>query len=279
LGGAGWMLDLIAGLHPDGMRVIGPPDRYRVKANWKTASENFTGDVYHVPNLHGSVQEIGLAAGLDYVCEFGRKYEFENGHGFLGLAWTSMIDPSFDFWGYPPEFKEKFDLSWLDETQLHVVANDGPIVGTIFPNLSFIRFPTPDPTGKMSVFTSFRQWQPIGPTEMEVWSWQFAWKFQSDESAMQDLVIGQSQFGSAGIVEEDDTVAWEGAARAGASPWARQAGMRFHLQQANNSSVDQSPDPTWEGPGLRRLTGYGEKVQLNYYRHYLRVMQANAGPE
>jgi phenylpropionate dioxygenase-like ring-hydroxylating dioxygenase large terminal subunit len=278
LGGAGWMLDLITGLHPDGMRVIGPPDRYKVKANWKTAAENFTGDVYHVPNLHVSVQEIELASGLDYVCEFGRKYEFDNGHAFLGLAWTAMIDPSFDFWGYPTEIKQNFDLSALDETQLHVIAHDGPIVGTIFPNFSFIRFPTPDATGKMSVYTSFRQWQPIGPTEMEVWSWQLAWKFQSDESAMQDMIIGQSQFGSAGIVEEDDTVVWEGAARAAASPWARREQMRFHLQQGRNSPVDQSPDPTWKGPGTRRLTGYGETSQVSWYRHYLRVIQSHAGP-
>jgi phenylpropionate dioxygenase-like ring-hydroxylating dioxygenase large terminal subunit len=269
------MLDLIAGLHPDGMRVVGPPDRYHVNADWKSASENFAGDVYHVPNLHGSVQEIELASGLDYVCEFGRRYEFENGHAFLGLAWTSMVDPSFDCWGYPSEFKERFDLSGFDETQLHVVTHDGPIVGTIFPNLSFIRFPTPDPTGKMSVFTSFRQWQPTGAGEMDVWSWQFAWNFQSEESALQDSVIGQSQFGSAGMVEVDDTVAWEGSARAGASPWARRAGMKFHLQQGHNSPVDQSPDPAWKGPGLRRLTGYGEQSQLKWYRHYLTTMQGH----
>jgi hypothetical protein len=54
--------------------------------------------------------------------------------------------------------------------------------------------------------------------------------------------------------------------------------MRFHLQQGNNSPVDQTPDPTWKGPGLRRLTGYGEKVQLNFYRHYLHVMQGYEGP-
>ena len=30
LGGGGWMLDLITNLHPDGMRVAGPPERYLV---------------------------------------------------------------------------------------------------------------------------------------------------------------------------------------------------------------------------------------------------------
>ncbi|GAA0995946.1 SRPBCC family protein [Acrocarpospora macrocephala] len=274
LGGAGWMLDALVGLHPDGMRVAGPPDRYQVKANWKTAAENFAGDIYHVPNLHGSMQEIGIAGGLDAGGEFGRPYEFGNGHAFMGIAWTTAVHPGFEFWGYPPEIKDHFDLSGLDEMQVHVVTHDGPIVGTIFPNLSFYRGIAMDGSGLSSVITSFRQWQPVGPGELEVWSWQFVWTFQDEQSALQDAVIGQMQFGSAGVAEQDDTVAWEGAPRAAASPWARRERMMFHFQQGNKSEVDQSPDLTWKGPGIRRLTGFGEHNQLHFYRHWLRVMQA-----
>lgn len=275
LGGAGWMLDALLRMHPDGMRVAGPPDRYHVKANWKTAAENFAGDIYHVPTLHRSMEEIGIARGLDSGGEFGRPYQFENGHSFMGIAWTEASGPFFEFWGYPPEIKDHFDLSALDETQRHVVTHDGPIVGTVFPNLSFYRGAAVDGAGRMSVITSFRQWQPIGPGELEVWSWQFVWSFQDDESALQDAVIGQLQFGSAGVAEQDDTVAWEGAPRAGASPWARSKGMAFHFQQGNNSEVDQSPDPLWKGPGIRRLTGFGEHNQLAFYRNWLRVMTQN----
>jgi phenylpropionate dioxygenase-like ring-hydroxylating dioxygenase large terminal subunit len=279
LGGAGWMLDALVGLHPEGMRVAGPPDRYHVKANWKTAAENFAGDVYHVPNLHGSMQEIGIAQGLESGCEFGRPYEFDNGHAFMGIAWTTSVHPGFEFWGYPPEIRDHFDLSGLDETQRHVVTHDGPIVGTIFPNLSFYRGMALDGAGRMSVVTSFRQWQPVGPGELEVWSWQFVWAFQSEESALQDAVIGQLQFGSAGVAEQDDTVAWEGAPRAAASPWARREGMEFHFQQGNDSAVDQTPDPTWRGPGIRRTTGFGEHNQLHFYRHWLRVMQGGTAQD
>ena len=272
LEGAGWMLDALIGMHPDGMRVAGPPDRFHVKANWKTAAENFSGDVYHVPMLHGSMQEVGVAQGLDAGGEFGRPYEFANGHSFMGVAWTTSVHPGFDFWGYAPEIKDQFDLSNFDETQTHVVTHDGPIVGTIFPNLSFYRSIAADGDGAMSVITTFRQWQPVGPGEIEVWSWQFVWAFQSDESAMADAVLGQMQFGVAGLAEQDDTVAWEGAPQAAASPWARKVGMEFHFQQGNKSEVDQSFDPTWKGPGTRRLTGFGEHNQLHFYRHWLSVM-------
>lgn len=274
LGGAAWMLDALVGLHPQGMRVVGEPDRYHVKADWKIAADNFSGDVYHVPSLHGSVQEIGLARDLDTGGEFGRPYEFEGGHAFMGLSRVAALDdPSLEFWGYPPAIRDRFDVSTLDETQLHVATYDGPVVGTIFPNLSFIRGVGGDgATGQLSVFTSFRQWQPVAPGEIEVWSWQFAWTFQDEDSALRDAVIGQRFFGSAGVAEQDDTVAWEGSARAGRSPWARKAQLAFHFQQGNRSNIDQSPDPTWKGPGIRRLTGYGEHNQLSFYRHWLRVM-------
>jgi len=274
LGGAGWMLDAFVGLHPQGMRVTGPPDRYRIKADWKTGAENHAGDSYHVPSLHGSMQEIGLAGGVDMVCELGRPYEFENGHAFLGLAWTKMAGPDYTFWGYPSEIKDQFDLTGLDENQIHVATHEGPVVGTIFPNLSFVRATSPDGTGDWtSTYTSFRQFQPIGPGEMEQWNWQLAWNFQSDESLHTDTEMGLLQFGSAGMIEQDDTVAWEGIARSGASPWARRERMAFHFQQGNNSEADQAPDPTWKGPGVRRLTNYGEHNQLHFYRHWLRVMQ------
>lgn len=56
------------------------------QADWKTAAENFCGDVYHVPTLHKSGPEIGLSGPIDFVCEAARPYEFENGHSFLGIA-------------------------------------------------------------------------------------------------------------------------------------------------------------------------------------------------
>ncbi len=46
---------------PNGLEVRGGPQRWRVKkANWKIAAENFAGDMYHTPQTHTSVVEIGL---------------------------------------------------------------------------------------------------------------------------------------------------------------------------------------------------------------------------
>lgn len=280
LGGAGWMLDAITGLHPKGMRVAGPPDRYKVKADWKTAAENFSGDVYHLDVLHWGTEEISVSQGLQLSCEIGRAYHLGDGHNFMGHAWTKAIHPGFVLWGYPEEITSQFDLSGLDEAQLQMVTHEPPTVGTIFPNLSYIRFATPAVAGgPVSVVTSFRQWQPIGPGEIELWSWQFVWDFMSEEEAQEAYTTGQFVFGSAGIFEQDDTVAWEGIPRAAASPWARKRGMSFNFQQGNNSAVDQSPNPHYTGPGVQLLTGYGEHNQLEFYRHWLKVMRAPTDPD
>ncbi|WP_068160237.1 aromatic ring-hydroxylating oxygenase subunit alpha [Rhodococcus phenolicus] len=277
LGGAGWMLDVITKLHPAGMRVAGPPERYMVNGDWKTAAENFAGDVYHLPTLHASIQEIEMIEGLQGTCEIGRTYEFENGHTFIGHAWTEAIGPFFTHWGYGAleGYSEHFDLSGFDDTQKFVAEHQPPTVGTIFPNLSFIRIFSPLPDGPPGVFTSFRQWQPVAPGKFELWNWQFVWNFQDEESAQRDYVGGQYCFGSAGVYEQDDTVAWEGVQRAAASPWMRKEGMKFNYQQGNNSPVDQAPDPEWTGPGIHRNTGYGEHVQFNFLRQWLRTMKGD----
>lgn len=274
LGGGGWMWDLIFGLHPKGMRVAGPPDRYRVRANWKTAAENFSGDVYHLMTLHWSTQELNISEGLQFSAHIANNYEMDNGHNFVGHSWTKVIHPGFILWGYPEEIHQHFDLSALDETQLEVITHVPPTVGTIFPNLSFIRFAaSKGPLAEgfpMSVVTSVRQWQPVGPDEMELWSWQMVWDFMSPEEVELSTDIGQYAFGSAGIFEQDDTMAWEGVPKMAAAPWASKAAPLLHFDQGNNGGASE-PIP-FDAPGTRTPTAMNERRQLAFYRKWLDVM-------
>jgi N,N-dimethyl phenylurea N-demethylase alpha subunit len=278
LGGMAWMLDAFFGLAPDGMRVVGPPERYKVRGDWKTAAENFSGDVYHVDFLHASTEAIKSAVGLQGTCEFGRSYELGNGHNAVGHEWIKAIHPGWVFAGYPEQYIERFNLDRLDPAQLQMMRDKPPTVGTIFPNLSFIRFAAFETIDQPpAVITSLRQWQPLGPGEFELWNWQLVWNFMSDDDVETAYRIGQYSFGSAGIFEQDDTVAWEGVAKVGASHWWRRENVDFHFQQGRDSKVDQSPDPEWAGPGVHRLTGYGEHRQLAFYRHWLDAMRQNGG--
>ena len=271
LGGAGWVLQMLLDLHPDGMRVAGPPERYKLQSNWKTGAENFAGDVYHVGSLHYSNEEVGLGGASKSQCEVSELIAYDNGHSSIHVRAdvTGMT-----LWGYDADIASQFDLSGLDETQKGLIVHEQPIVGTIFPNLSFLRAALPVTVGgEMAVITTFRQWQPIGPGEMELWNWQFVWKFQNEQQALDSYMIGQFTFGSAGTFEVDDTVAWEGAPKAAKSPWMRRQAMEFNFEQAHLSTVDSEPDPNYRGPGVKRHTGYGERNQLGFYRHWLKTLR------
>lgn len=59
LGDFRFYLDFYTRQSSRGIELHGP-QRWRIKANWKIGAENFAGDMYHTPQTHTSVVEIGL---------------------------------------------------------------------------------------------------------------------------------------------------------------------------------------------------------------------------
>jgi len=274
LGGGGWMLKALMDLHPNGMSVMGPPDRYRVRANWKTASENFAGDAYHISVAHRSVEKINLGQGFDAVNQFTINYALGDGHSCTGSATGDLLGEVGEYWGYEYAIRNQFDLSRLDNAQKEMIRLRPPAVGNIFPNLSFIRFTNTPPAGKWPVvYTSWRQWQPISATETEVLSWQLKWNFMTDEQASESYATGQFGFSSAGVFEQDDTVLWEGAPHVALSPWARKEGAMFNMQlgMASLGGIQQR-DPDWAGPGNVYSPGPGEAPARDFYLRWLHEM-------
>jgi N,N-dimethyl phenylurea N-demethylase alpha subunit len=275
LGATTWMLDALLGLHPDGMRVVGPPDRFRIRTDWKVPSDNFAGDDYHLETTHRSTEMVKVTPRFSESCQLGRSYELGGGHSFVG---HDAARTGGTLWGYPKDVVETFQLSALDAAQRQMVTHAPPTVGTIFPNLSFLRSIGIAQFGRPpAVYTSFRQWQPISAGVCEYWNWHLAWNFETEEQAWHAYQVGQYNVGAGGLIEQDDTAVWEGSARAGASPWLRQAGVQFNFQQGRRTKVDVSPDPTWTGPGIRRNTGYGDFRQVAFYRRWLELMRPAKG--
>ncbi|MEL7937719.1 aromatic ring-hydroxylating oxygenase subunit alpha [Pseudomonas delhiensis] len=273
LGGAAWMMDAIFGLHPDGMKVIKEPERFIVKADWKSGAENFSGDAYHVSTAHLSAALSEFIPGVNQVSSLASGYDFGNGNSFIGHALPDLIAPMFDMWGYTAEQREKFDLSTLDEVQLEMLRTVPPTIGTIFPNFSFLRFPQPDVPGQMPIpFTSIRMWQPVSPGVMELWNYEFEYACLPEDFHERAYLAGQFGFGSGGIFEQDDTAVWEGIAKVGGSPWARTKGMRLHYQQKRGG-----PDPDWKGPGEFHPSIYGEYSQERFWRRWVKEMREGKG--
>jgi hypothetical protein len=74
LGPMTWYCDLMFDRTRSGMTVLGHPQRFIIPANWKSAAEQFAGDIFHTLTLHRSMQE--LARRLQQVV--GRIQQFTN---------------------------------------------------------------------------------------------------------------------------------------------------------------------------------------------------------
>ena len=271
LGGARWMLDAIFDLHPDGLRVLAPPERFIIRADWKSGAENFSGDSYHVGTAHYSATLSGFAAGdLRNNGDKADGFLFDNGHSFVGHRLPTWFGPEFEYWGYPPELRKQMDFSRLDDVQRELIRTIPPTIGTIFPNFSLVRFPSPSAPGAYpSAYTDIRLWQPVEPGVMEMWHWQMEYAFMPEAYQRESYIAGQFGFGAGGMIEQDDTILWEGVARFARSPWARRDDIPLHFKQKRIP-----PDADWKGPGQHFTTTYGEYMQEGFWRRWLNDMRA-----
>lgn len=276
LGDMTWFLTALLGLDSRGMQVIGEPVRWIAHADWKSGSENFGGDNYHTDQTHISVDEVGLGRNYRKQNNFIRQFEAGNGHILTTTDLKDQIgDSSLNPWAYPDSVWQSFDLRDVTAEQIAMIENHMPLVGTIFPNLSFIRSSgAADPaTGERAVYTSLRQWQPRGPGETEVWSWLLRWTIEPDEYAVAAYNEGLYRFGPAGMLEQDDMAVWEGAPIAARSAFAQSSGMQFNYQLGTEGMGVGSYVEDWTGPGTSFVTAYGEGNQRSFYRRWLASMR------
>lgn len=267
LGDAAKVMDAIFGLHLDGMRAIAPPERFTVRADWKSGSENFCGDAYHVSTAHVSAGLSDFIPDVRQVSVIARGLDVGNANSFIAHEITQW-GPMFEYWAYPKEIVEKFDFSQIDPEMRELIRKSPPTIGTIFPNFSYLRFPQPAVAGSRPYpFTSIRMWQPVAPGVMELWNWQFEYACVDEETTRESYLAGVFGFGSGGIFEQDDTAVWEGIAKAASSPWNRKEGALLHYQQKR---ID--PNPDWKGPGKFYDNIYGERLQEGFWRRWLKEM-------
>jgi nitrite reductase/ring-hydroxylating ferredoxin subunit len=272
LGNMCWYLDILLGLDPQGMRVVGDPHRWVAPANWKSGAENFVGDAYHLPTLHRSTEEVGAAPPMDMIMDSEFHVTLDNGHGVI--VNFPQLPPPFGMMGYPPDVIETFDLGAFDDGQRAFLdAGMGLVVGTVFPNLSFIHAPgvTDPDAGPPAAFTALRQWQPHGPGEMEIWNWPLALNSAPDAFNQAAYEASVFTFSASGIFEQDDMVAWSGGPRAGRSVFARRD-MKLNFQLGMDGMSDYENRTDWMGPGEAATTVLGERNQREFWGRWRDAM-------
>lgn len=264
LGDFRFYLDYYTKQSASGIELRGP-QRWRVKANWKIGAENFAGDMYHTPQTHTSVVEIGLfREPKAEKRKDGATYWAGAGGGTTYKLPDGDLDQRLRYVGYPQEMVDRMKEQ-LSAEQLQVIGDDGFMISaaSVYPNLSFVHnWPRVAESDDVLPFISIRQWQPISEDETEVLSW-----FAVDAEAPEEFKALSYKaylmcFGSTGMFEQDDVENWVSLTNTAAGSMARRLLLNSRmgiLEDDQPVTPPLGPD-AFHGPGEAR-TGYSEHNQ------------------
>lgn len=262
LGNMKFYLDLIVNRTDEGTSVLGVPHVWDANTNWKFATDNFTGDNFHLYTAHGSTVELGLLPPDPMSLSYGYLITAEGGH----VLHVVPGPPGFDYLGMPREMVPEFKRH-LNAEQQQIMESISFTVGTVFPNLSYLHVLIGGPDGgPPCAFLSFRMWEPIAFNRTRIHSYLFADKSSPDSFKKATAETYVRTFGPSGIFEQDDMENWEDCTLVNSGKIAQRYslhhGMGFHVE----------PDPKFPGPGLAYPGSYGERTQLAWYGEWKRWM-------
>uniref|UniRef100_UPI003753E850 Phthalate 3,4-dioxygenase alpha subunit n=1 Tax=Rhodococcus jostii (strain RHA1) TaxID=101510 RepID=UPI003753E850 len=284
LGDFKFYLDYYTKQSESGLEVRGP-QRWRVKANWKIGAENFAGDMYHTPQTHTSVVEIGLfREPKAEKRKDGATYWAGPGGGTTYKLPDGTFDERMQYVGYTAEMTDRAKEVWSDEQQ-RVIGADGFMISaaSVFPNLSFVHnWPKVEDGDDVLPFISIRLWQPISENETEVLSF-----FAVDRSAPEEFKKKSYKaylmcFGSTGMFEQDDVENWVSLTNTSAGSMARRLllNSRMGLLEDGTRVSDELTADEFHGPGTAQV-GYNEANQrklLEMWADYLEKPALEVGP-
>jgi hypothetical protein len=221
--------------------------------------------MYHTPQTHTSVVEIGLfREPKAEKRKDGSTYWAGNGGGTTYKLPPGTLEERLRYVGYPDPVIETMKRSWSAE-QCDVVGRDGFMISaaSVFPNMSLVHnWPRVGDSDDVLPFISIRTWQPVAPDETEVLSW-----FAVDAEAPEEFKALSYKaylmcFGSTGMFELDDVENWVSLTNTAAGSMARRLLLngRMGLLEDNTEVVPALTPDQFHGPGVAH-TGYGEYNQ------------------
>ncbi len=269
LGEFAWYLDPFLARSPLGMEVLAPPHRWRTRCNWKVGALNFAGDSQHVLTTHAGPLTLdpvrAARAGFATAAENSFQVSTDQGHACT-LTYLAPGLPAEAYQTHPPDLEPLY--TGITPDQREMLKNLRVIVGTVFPNLSFIETQV-GPSEKAIIM---RQWSPISGTEMEVLSWVLAEREASPDYKKEVLRKGIHNFGAAGVFEQDDVELWASATAASNNPIALQYPYSFHTALP----YLQKFEANGKWPGRVYRPADTEVAQFEFMRQWNRWMQAPA---
>jgi phenylpropionate dioxygenase-like ring-hydroxylating dioxygenase large terminal subunit len=262
LGDVRWGLDLL--FEQGDFKAVPGIARWSMNVNWKFASDNAIGDMYHGWWSHRSAFLAGHQAGNGIVSQAQLTPSLTNGftmvtaygHGFnANYIDVSTLDPKSPLtaWRFDPAVRAKMG-------DLRNRVNRANML--IFPNL-FVN------TGSRE----FMLRNPLGPTKMEIWKTVLVDK--NATPAMQRTAVRSSNrhFGPAGMFEQDDGENWDQSTLGTRGAVAQRYDLNYSMAVGRGKVVEDEQSP----PRIDTLTN--ENGQLWMYRVWAEFMAAESWPE
>lgn len=270
LGEMKWYFDILLGRSDGGMEVIGLPQRWVAKANWKATAENFAADPYHVQTTHRSTVEMGISPEDPLYAGYGHQVVMKNAHGINVI--TSKTGRSRSPYQSMPESMWPMFQKNLTTEQTDILERTTVFVGGVYPNLSFVS-PIHGTEGHLHNYLNFRVWRPLGPDKVEVWCWFMIDKEAPEEykSAAYKGYLGS--FGPTGTLEQDDTETWARIVEVSKGLMARDKTMNYN--SVSNYLMGFShvgPDEAFPGPGIAYPTTYIDALSRRMHEHWLELL-------
>lgn len=262
----------------DSAMVIGPPQRWTMRGNWKLAAEQFSGDGYHTPATHGILFSPEGREATIYGVDFS-----VNGHGGrcldLGVAFsgaeagrdkleTESVQER--ILAHPPagmteEMLNRFFERATDE-QLEMISRYPPTVGTVFPNFIWLNAETRPVEGEQIVMVKdLKILRPLNASECEIWTWTLVNRNSSAEHNREALRARTFTFGPPGIIERDDVDMWVRVQDAVEGAMGRQGVARYRALY--------EPDEKPLVPGMKCWQGAsGENTSWHFFLRWRQFM-------
>lgn len=290
LGDAKWYYDILFKRSDKGMEVLGPPQRFTVRANWKAAGEQSAADGYHTLTLHRWLGEVGNyskktegeGGGGDLSPEmYGVEVSSPHGHALrcidLGRKIRRMtgLDPdklSIDekLSALPPAGMTKDMVEQLKRNltpeQLQVQTSMPPQVGGIFPNVLFGFVYIPQADGTVVGSMTMHAYVPKGPDKLEFVNWIFAEKDAPQELREKMLRQTIQLFGTSGMVEQDDSDTWPHMTLAAKGAQGKKMTLKY--QAAYETGAPEG----WPGPGIVNEGFTKDDTQWHWWMYWRQLM-------
>jgi phenylpropionate dioxygenase-like ring-hydroxylating dioxygenase large terminal subunit len=286
LGDMKWYYDMLFCRTDNGLEALGPPQRYIINANWKTASEQAAADGFHTITLHQWLGEFAKFNEGDIKASmYGVEVTSRTGHAMRcqpvankfkqaakGFADGSLtLEQKLELLPPPGVTAEMAGQlkDHLDPEQLALLVDQPPQVGGMFPNvlLAFIYVPQPD--GTILGLTSMHTYVPRGPDKLEFVNWIFAEKDAPEAHKEKVRKISTRMFGTSGMIEQDDSDTWPHQTINARGPQGRDITMKYQVR-------NQKPRPaSWPGPAEAYEGFTSDDTQWNWWLRWYDMMTAD----